>query len=905
MNWKQHIFKPGWKHKDPVQRREAVSSLHDPELLAALPGICLEDEDPGVQANAAKRITDLAVLEQARKSETDPGSRQVCEQRILSLSASVAPDRPPLQARQAIVAGSADRQLLELVASQAPESELREQALVKITRQGFLGDRAIHDPEPRLRRLAAASITQLSTLRRVIDGTRKTDKELHQSLLGRLHEQLLGAGDPGATRQEALSICQALEEFALQHAGDTSEVPAEISSRWNKISGAAPHDLQNRYQATISRLESSQDIPPAVPEVSTDETVLTEGAESVTGKTHDAGMTVPEDASPGPLPGLFQELEEFVRHSGDKPPARKFHHLQTRWQSAWSGLPAPREQDHALNEAAKSLFAGVEKAIESARQQKEKAFEQAAELLARFEQELEDGALHKALETRHKLTELGKALRSDKRWKVLNRQVSSLHGRVRELRDWHHWSNDKIRKQLIREMEILPATDLHPDAILDRVKSLQKQWKELEKSEQIPGDSHYHAAPWMWRKFSAAGHKAFAATKPFLEKRDEIRDRHLETLQDLCTRLNEAAAAEDPDPANLSNLLRKTRKELRDLDQVPHKTRRKIASRMRAALERGNAAMQARYELVEKHKLKLIRAASQLSHVEDMNEAIREAKRLQAEWKKAGSLWRSRENELWQTFREPLDPLFSKLKSTQESEREEYRERRETQESLCKNLQEILSGGDGKLQAAQGKVQGLKDAWRDIEHPDRSLQKRFQDLAETFDQRVLAYRRTEAEKVHQAWWHKSKLLHELETALLEGAADETTIKKAVKDWPQQDSSEAIDKQLDERFSSLVASRSVDQPVRETAIRAAELSIQLEFLAGLPSPKAEKDQRMKYQVDRLSKSLSGDSERLPAAQEARSAEQEWLTLPLLKARDHTRFERRIKKALKELYRTNSV
>ena len=63
--------------------------------------------------------------------------------------------------------------------------------------------------------------------------------------------------------------------------------------------------------------------------------------------------------------------------------------------------------------------------------------------------------------------------------------------------------------------------------------------------------------------------------------------------------------------------------------------------------------------------------------------------------------------------------------------------------------------------------------------------------------------------------------------------------------------------------------------------------------------------MKYQVDRLSKSLSGDSERLPAAQEARSAEQEWLTLPLLKARDHTRYERRIKKALKELYRTNSV
>ena len=31
----------------------------------------------------------------------------------------------------------------------------------------------------------------------------------------------------------------------------------------------------------------------------------------------------------------------------------------------------------------------------------------------------------------------------------------------------------------------------------------------MEQSEQIPVDKHFAAAPWMWRKFNAAGRKAF------------------------------------------------------------------------------------------------------------------------------------------------------------------------------------------------------------------------------------------------------------------------------------------------------------------------------------------------------------------------------------------------------------
>ena len=61
--------------------------------------------------------------------------------------------------------------------------------------------------------------------------------------------------------------------------------------------------------------------------------------------------------------------------------------------------------------------------------------------------------------------------------------------------------------------------------------------------------------------------------------------------------------------------------------------------------------------------------------LEDKEAAISEAKSLQTQWQKSGSLWRSKENELWQQFREPLDPLFAELKTEQDEHRAATEER--------------------------------------------------------------------------------------------------------------------------------------------------------------------------------------------------------------------------------------
>ena len=93
MNWKEQIFKPKWKHKDSEIRREAVAGLQEAELMEALPAICLEDEDAGVRAAAARRVNDLEVLSRGLENERDPVRARLVAERAQQLLISIVNER--------------------------------------------------------------------------------------------------------------------------------------------------------------------------------------------------------------------------------------------------------------------------------------------------------------------------------------------------------------------------------------------------------------------------------------------------------------------------------------------------------------------------------------------------------------------------------------------------------------------------------------------------------------------------------------------------------------------------------------------------------------------------------------------------------------------------------------------
>ncbi len=904
MSWKPQLFKPKWEHKDAEVRLAAVSSAQDPDLLGKLLQIAAADPDVRVRCAAIQRVHRLDNILELHAAETDGAARKLLLQRIRQLAGNCETSRPPLDVRMRAVAETADKQLVEHLAVNAPEAELRRQAIRLVGRQGLLGDCCIADEDADNRRLAAERVEQHTTLRRVITGLRTRDKDLYQQLQRRLHEELLAQADPEAIAAEALDICLALEKLALGETAPGAPDRQALHTAWRRIEAKAPSEIKTRYERVCGRL----DAPPVAQEPAPAQTPgrAESDDEAARPAAHDeAARPAAHEDAPGPDRKLTEALAavaDYRQKHGQQPTAKKLAGLRQRVEKSWAALRHARAEDRKAKDKALTTLAELAATLEALQQRSARDLEQARAALAQLQQELDDGELHKALASRARLFE---QIRENSatdgyrdEWRKIRASLQASQGRLRELRDWQHWSNNKIRKRLIREMEVLPRADLHPDALLNRVKSLQAEWRALEESEQIPGDKHYAAAPWMWRKFNAAGHAAFETAKPFLDKRSEIQSRHAQSLATFCAELEQLAAAEPPDWAALGKAIHRGRRKMRTLGDVPAAERQKFAHDLKAALDQANAVMQTHYEAIEKDKLKLIRQASALVHTSDRDEAIDLAKQLQAQWKAAGSLWRSKEQSLWKQFRSHLDPLFEELKEQQEHLRAVTEEKLARQRDLRDQLAAILTESS-ELAAQQGKVQGLVEQWGEIDRPERGIQGAFQRLLEDYRRQLENEQRQKEQLERERLWRKSQLLHDIAQAQRERSADAGFGARIKAAWPAESSDACAERTLDRCFESWLqdaAAPLAEDDAGAMSERARLLCIRLEFLAGLPSPEADAKLRMQYQVDRLAQSMAGDGERLSAAQEALEAADEWLRLFALPEPEYSEYGKRVELAL---------
>ena len=909
MNWKTSFFKPKWQSKDSDIRLQSVSTEQNPDLIGKLLEIAGTDEDKRVRLAAIKRLHQLENILNLHGKESDSDVKNLLQERIRQLASSSNESRPPLDVRMQVIETTADRDLIEHIASHAPEATLRHAALAKVVRQGVLGDCCINDSDPENRIFAASRITQHTTLKRVIEALRKSDKSLYTSLQDRLHKELLEQADAGAVQVEALKICSALEKLASMPENRNTKETVGLHNEWQGIAGQVKSDMTQRYQRVCDRLASPVKDRSKPPVETVTEAAVIEAVEPDTQTTASPDTVVVEAQAEHPnesMLRLFSDIRLYEVENSKRPATARVSKLKQQLEKTFKRCKPPHPDDLLCYNFSCVVLENLETTLEKQHQKLEVELSKAGELLLALENELEQGELHKALETRAKLQQLAKGHGKNRQWQKISNAMNSMQARLRELRDWQHWSNNKVRKRLTAEMEVLPAADLHPDALLDRIKSLQQEWKGLELSEQIPGDKQFSAAPWMWRKFSAAGHAAFETVKPYLDKRSEIQSRHAQSLATFCAELQQLSEAVPVDWVALGKGLTRGRKKLAGLNDVPANQRQKLARKLKAALDKSNAVVQEHYKVVELEKMKLIRAASQLLHMPERSDAIAQAKSLQSNWKSAGSLWRSKEQELWNEFRGHLDPLFSELKDQQASIRAADDDRLAAQKALCSELKEILKSEED-LSSLAGKVQGLQDAWKDIEHPDRKFAQIFQKLVEDYQQRVEQAQLKQVKTNQQRLWLKSAMLHELTVTgrTAKGALSKKTETRVSKSWPQDSSDDAFETQMDRVSKEILAGSTPElseDEVETMRTQARALCIGLEFLAGLPSPEEDRERRMKYQVDRLAQSMSGEIARQPANEEALQAEKIWLGFYALSEDDFAALGKRIKQALSSILET---
>ena len=871
MSLKERLFGPAWESKDPATRRQAVREGTDPRLHERLPAIAAGDSDAQVRLAALQRLADETAWLKASSEDSEPRVRAAADQMLVRRVTSEPAGGDP-GARCSWLKRISDSEILRRIARDAKDTALRDAALARISSPGFLGDCVISEPDHALAERTLKRIEQASTLRRIADALRKASKKRHRMAMQRLAELEHGQTDHAATDELAMQLIERLEQIVRGgFSGDRANTLDEIEREWQGLALDDP-GLQRRFAGALGIARAA--LQPRKPRSS---------------EASDHAAEVEEPGGDGALTELVEQARRLAASPDSEETAATLNQLISQFDRRWNEIRKPGEPDRRLREHFNALAGELQARLqawrsartERAASQETRASENAGpdrrldELTAALDhadQALESGDIRVAHEAVQSVRKRLDSLPRKHQPGTARSRLGRMSGRLKEMRDWQHWSNNKLRERLIERAEEIDASQLHPDAVTARLKELRGRWKELDEQELLPGEKRRFAAPQgQWRRFQRACKDAFESAKPYLEKRSEVRNESLQELRDFISDAEAIAEREESSIDQLVRYQRAARQAIRNLDSLPPPSRSQSASSLRKLMDALSAALDRRFEAVEAHKRKLVAEARKLAHATDRGEAIDRAKSLQAEWKKAGRGRKKVEDRLWREFREPIDPLFEDLKEERDRQRQADHEHSQAVETLCAKAEQLAESGDPE--AARGPLAGLEDEFASFERVPVPLARRFeralaahrdrisQAQTERAERRIRDLREL-ADRLQQAWQQLiDKGTADIEAPELESNAGDPAAQG-----------------LAGRLASLTAEdasvEGLKSEVEQATRDARQVVIEMECLSGLETPEADRQQRMDFQVNRLSTRLGEGAPRPDLDSERAELHKRW-------------------------------
>lgn len=844
------LNKPRWQAKEAAVRRAGVAEDDDAELLANLSSIARQDPDPGVRSAALKRLAEPGLAQRIAQEDADQGVRADAKRLWFDLLAGIHAKAPSPTECTRLLRAQDDAALIEHIARNATDANLRAAALARVTRVSLLAERATADASPELRLAALERIDDEALLDRLAERTRKSDKRVSRRASERADALRIARGDSDVAENVARALCERLERLVRE---PDAEAVAEIDRQWTVIEERASERLRARFRSAHALLSASREPRPVQADV-----VTTIAVVSVTSETQEMAEPPPsepvaaiEAAEPAP-PDVPQETAPS-NATEEAPPVE-------RARPPRAGHPA-NPQDIARREAAAL---------------------RAEQAVAAFESAVNEGVVARAHAAHAEIATLRKT--SEPAFsRALQRRVGEAERRYAQLSQWQHWSDNQRRRQLCESIEQLSGTGLHPDAIATRVREAQGEWSRLDAAE---GHAGAHADHGWSRRFHAACRRALEPAKSYFKKRQELRKAH---AQEITSALESVRAL--PDGSQDWPLIAKTRHAvvdaLRSLDRIDPHERKVLAKNLKAALTSLDARLDSRYAEIEKQKAALIAEAEALSAGEMPRNAAATARALQQRWRDAGNGRRDRDQAQWKVFRAALDAMFGKLDAERSERTTRDTEARSRASTLCAELEEIAKAATAPQRAAVAKIENDFDALR---VRDEGLLRRFRAAQASLRDAGMRRERSNRRGPYEAWLARYALCRAAERA-------EQSIDDLKAAWETAPNSDVATSALATRFeSALQQSGETAGDADETEHR--EVLIRIEIFAGLESPQDDRDRRRALQVERLSARMRGGAATTPH-QELIELLSRWTELEPASAELDARLHRDLAAALETL------
>lgn len=310
----------------------------------------------------------------------------------------------------------------------------------------------------------------------------------------------------------------------------------------------------------------------------------------------------------------------------------------------------------------------------------------------------------------------------------------------KDLRDLDFKKNLEAKKALIEEARKLETNEDVIDAFR-RLQGLHDEWRNIGPVAKELRDE-------IWEEFKAASTIVNRRHQDFFEQRKAIEQANEEAKTALCEKveaLDWSGLKTFAEWNAMTEDVIALQKDWKECGFASRKVNAELYARFREACDKFFTAkadfFRATKDTLTENlalKTRLCEKAEALKELGDVHKAAGEIVKLQAEWKKIGSVPRKQSDAIWERFQTACNYFFEERKKENKKRHEEETANLETKRGIIAELQALPKDGDRR--EVIGKVKELQAKWQEVGFvPFKLKEKLYQEYRAVCDELYGAY----------------------------------------------------------------------------------------------------------------------------------------------------------------------
>ena len=544
---------------------------------------------------------------------------------------------------------------------------------------------------------------------------------------------------------------------------------------------------------------------------------------------------------------LPEDTEQLAQVYGD------YQAIKKQWQENERKLDMTMPDSIATGY--RQLVEKWQQTIEPMQKEQQQNFNDAKKGLSDLRYLVGGGKYRRAFGLFKKVTFLYESLNESQQSR-LSRDYESTKAKIEDLADWQEYIATPRKQQLLEQMQELAENPVQsPQEQAQKVKFTRQMFNSLGRAND---DSDKEVN----EQFNIACEKAFEVCRVYYAEQEAIRKRNYEEKLLVCEQLEQSAKLLEEDPVpwqKIESALATARKAFKEAGDVDREKITEVNDKFYGLFNPIQKQLKDYHGENATLKEQLIDKAKALLEMEDVFAATNELKNLQKRWKDIGFAGNKADSAIWKKFRQINDQVFA-------ARDEVKNERTQAEQAKVTELTEQLEPLADSIKSAKA-VSDLNPLSEQL----NTVRQSIKELGKASQGKLNAAIKPLEKAINDT---KNQLVAAKQKARYEALFSQFAL---VSSGSELDSEIVLEGQWAQLLKGIPEVADQDKRI--------DLTIQLEIVAGVESPKADAERRKNIQMELLSAKMNGG-----ALQEKDALLKDWIALGRLESQDDPLFDR---------------